>query len=57
VVQRAGHHLLLGLHHAHELQQRVLQSQAKPYTKNQKENPESTKSPSAREKTQITRIY
>jgi hypothetical protein len=24
VVQRAGHHLLLGLHHAHELQQRVL---------------------------------
>jgi hypothetical protein len=25
VVQRAGDHLFLGLHHAHELQQRVLQ--------------------------------
>ena len=26
VVQRAGHHLLFGLHHAHELQQLVLKS-------------------------------
>lgn len=26
VVQRAGHHLLLDLHHAYELQQRVLKS-------------------------------